>query len=146
MEYDPDRDWREIDDKGFNAHIGPLWYARIDDDSSQVAVKLDQRHINMGGVCHGGVYMSVSDTAMGITAFRAMGRVPCATIDFRSHFLAAAKKDHWLVIQTQVNRKTSDIAFMECEAWSGGRKCFVASGIWKRLNVTAHSAPPKKPG
>ena len=44
MEYDPDRNWREIDDAGFNAHIGPLWYSKVDETSSQVALKLDQRH------------------------------------------------------------------------------------------------------
>lgn len=137
MEYDPSRDWREIDDEGFNAHIGPLWYSPVDDTTSQLALQLDQRHINLGGVCHGGVYMSACDTAMGITAFRVMGRVPCATIDFRSHFLAAAKKGHWLVIEARVNRAAGDVIFMECEAWSGGRKCFVASGIWKRLNIAA---------
>ena len=141
MEYDPERNWRAVDDAGFNAHIGPLWYSKIDEASSQLALRLDQRHINMGGVCHGGVYMSASDTAMGITAFRVMGRVPCATIDFRSHFLAAAKCDQWLVIEARVNRSTGDIAFMESEAWSEGRKCFVASGIWKRLNLPARATP-----
>ena len=139
MQYDPDRDWREIDDAGFNAHIGPLWYSKVDDSSSQMALKLDRRHMNMGGVCHGGVYMSACDTAMGITAFRAMGRIPCATIDFRSHFLAAAKLDQWLVIGARVNRATGDVVFVECEAWAGERKCFVASGIWKRLNIPAHA-------
>ena len=135
ISYLPGRDWKEIEDTGFNSHIGPLRYARIDETTSHVALELTNRHMNTGGVCHGGVYMSVSDTAMGITAFRAMGRVPCATIDFRSHFLAAAKKDQWLVVEARINRATEDIAFMECEAWSGGRKCFVASGIWKRLSI-----------
>jgi acyl-coenzyme A thioesterase PaaI-like protein len=140
MEYDPDRNWREIDDAGFNAHIGPLWYSKVDETTSQVALKLDQRHMNMGGVCHGGVYMSSCDTAMGITAFRVMGRVPCATIDFRSHFLAAAKLDQWLIIEARVNRAAGDVVFMECDAWASDRKCFVASGIWKRLKLPQRAA------
>lgn len=143
MEYDPSRDWREIDDKGFNTHVGPLWYARVDAATSQLALKLDDRHINMGGVCHGGVYMAASDVAMGITAFRSVGRVPCATIDFQGHFLAAAKKDQWLVIESRVNRTAGDVVFMACEAWAGGRKCFVASGIWKRLNLPQQPMPAK---
>lgn len=140
MEYDPDRNWRLIDDAGFNTHIGPLWYSKIDDHSSQVALKIEPQHLNMGGVCHGGVYMSACDTAMGLTAYRVMGRVPCATIDFHSHFLSAAKQNQWLVIVAHVNRATGDVVFMECEAWAGGRKCFVASGIWKRLNVPSNTA------
>jgi len=141
VEYDPDRDWREIKDEGFNSHIGPLQYARLDADTSHLAVKLDDRHINFGGVCHGGVYMAASDVAMGIMAFRDMGRVPSATIDFRCHFLAAAKRDQWLVIEARKNRIAGDVAFMECEGWAGGRKCFVANGIWKRLNLPATPRP-----
>ena len=144
MEYDPSRDWLEIDDNGFNSHIGPLMYARIDDATSQLAVRLDERHINFGGVCHGGVYMAASDVVMGITAFWAMDRVPSATIDFQGHFLAAAKKDQWLVIEAKVNRIAGDVVFMACEAWAGGRKCFVASGIWKRLNLPRQPMPEKR--
>ncbi|MEM9058842.1 MAG: PaaI family thioesterase [Pseudomonadota bacterium] len=145
MKFDPDRNWREVKDGGFNEHLGPLLYAKIDDAIAQLAVLLDQRHINFGGVCHGGVYMAASDVAMGITAHRIMDRRPCATIDFRGHFLAAAKRDQWLVVEARMNRATVDLVFMECEAWAGERKCFVASGIWKLLRTEPGREPDMPP-
>lgn len=139
--YDPDHDWREIKDAGFNSHIGPLWYARIDAGCSHLAILLEDKHINFGGVCHGGVYMAAADVAMGVMAFRDMGRTPSATIDLRCHFLAAAKLGQWLVIEARMNRVAGGVAFLECDGWAGERKCFTASGIWKKLNVPATPRP-----
>lgn len=142
MEYDPNRNWRAVEDGGFNAHLGPVWFSRTDETTSQIALKIEQKHINYGGVCHGGVYMAIADVAMGVTAARAMDRAPCATIDFRGHFLAAAKLGNWLVAEARVNRAVSGIVFMEAELWSSGRKCFLANGIWKRLDAkTGQTAP-----
>ena len=31
MEFDPDLNWKIVNDNGFNSHIGPLKYARTDD-------------------------------------------------------------------------------------------------------------------
>ena len=135
MEFDPNRKWREIDDEGFNTHIGPILFARLDETTWQGALKLVPKHINMGGVCHGGVYMSLADVAMGAAAHSAAGKQRCATIDFQAHFLAAAKLDQWLVAEARLNRLVSGVVFMECELWAGQRRCMRASGIWKLLNL-----------
>ena len=135
MDFDPTRNWREIDDKGFNTHIGPVLFARLDDTTWQGALKLAPKHINIGGVCHGGVYMSLADVSMGAAAHSAADRQRCATIDFQAHFLAAAKLDQWLVAEARLDRLVSGVVFMECELWAGGRRCMRANGIWKLLNL-----------
>ncbi|MEO1491411.1 MAG: PaaI family thioesterase [Pseudomonadota bacterium] len=134
MEIDETLPWREIRSQGFNGHIGPMRIARASETTWQAALLLDARHINFGGVCHGGVYMSFADVAMGAAASETLGRKPCATIDFNAHFMAAAKEGHTLIAHTALNRMVSGICFMECELWAGGRKCMRASGIWKQLS------------
>ena len=111
---------------------GALWIGGVD---PQGALKLAPQHINIGGVCHGGVYMSLADVTMGAAAHSAADRQRCATIDFQAHFLAAAKLDQWLVAEAKLNRMVSGIVFMECELWAGGRHCMRANGIWKLLNL-----------
>ena len=135
MDFNPERNWREIDDKGFNTHIGPILFTRLDQTTWQGALKLAPQHINMGGVCHGGVYMSLADVTMGASAHSAAEQQRCATIDFQAHFLAAAKLDQWLVAEARLNRLVSGLVFMECELWAGGRHCMRANGIWKLLNL-----------
>lgn len=127
--------WRIIDDSGFNSHIGPIRFARIDAKRWQGELDLAPHHINMGGVCHGGVYMALADVTMGAAAYEAAERHRCATIEFQSHFLAAAKLGQTLVCDARLNRLVSGIAFMECEITAGARTCLKATGIWKYLKT-----------
>lgn len=140
MDMDPALAWRTVSDSGFNSLLGPIRFARIDQDTWQGLLDLQQKHMNLGGVCHGGVYMTLADTTMGISAHEASGGQRAATIDFQSHFLAAAKLGQVLTCTARANRVVSGLAFMECELEAGGRVCMRANGIWKAL-----SNPPPRP-
>lgn len=125
--------WRDIQGTGFNAHIGPIRFARIDDTHYAAALLLTDHHINKGGVCHGGVLMSLADVAMGAGSFAAGGDHPCATISFDAQFLAAAKHGDWLFARSEQMRRVRELSFMRCMLHSGGRSVMQASGIWKYL-------------
>ena len=133
MEFDPGLNWKHVQDNGFNSHIGPVRYAR-GEDCWYCAVELVQRHMNFGGVAHGGVLMALADVTMGIGAHSTAGRQRCATIDFEAHLLAAAKRGQMLLCQARLNRIVSGVIFMESQLWAGGRQCMRASGIWKILS------------
>ncbi len=135
MEFDPKLDWRIVDDGGYNTHNGPVRFASPGGGRWLGALELQAKHMNFGGVCHGGVYMSLVDVTMGIAAHEAAEGERCATIDLNAHFLAAAKLGQTLVAEARLNRRVSGVTFMECELWAGGRKCFRANGIWKALNL-----------
>lgn len=135
-------DWRDLRPTGFNAYVGPMRFAEAGEGLWYAALDLDARHMNVGGVCHGGVYMTLADVAMGAAAYEAGGRHPCATIDFQAHFLAAAKQGQTLLAAARLNRLVSGVAFMQCELTAGGRRCMAASGIWKFLT----SRKPALPG
>ena len=134
MDFDPDLKWKCVDDKGFNTHIGPMLYAR-DDECWYGSIDLQDHHINHGGVCHGGVYMALADVTMGIAAYQLSDWQKCATIDFQTHFLAAAKKGQKLVCNARLNRAVGDLVFMESHIWAAGRQCAQSSGIWKVLET-----------
>lgn len=133
--------WEPLRPSGFNAYVGPMRFAPAGEGLWYAALDLDERHMNMGGVCHGGVYMTLADVAMGAGAYEAGGRHPCATIDFQAHFLAAAKHGQVLLATARLNRRVAGLAFMECELTAGGRTCLRASGIWKFLSSRGPDAP-----
>jgi uncharacterized protein (TIGR00369 family) len=137
--------WRELRPTGFNANVGPMRFAPAGEGLWYAALDLDARHMNVGGVCHGGVYMTLADVAMGAAAYEAGGRHPCATIDFEAHFLAAAKQGQTLLAAARLGRLVGGVAFMECELTAGGRRCLRASGIWKFL-ASRQPAPPGERG
>lgn len=145
MELDPALPWRDIRGEGFNAYIGPVRFARASDSEFKAALKIRDVHINVGGVCHGGVLMSVADLAMGAGAFASGEDHPCATISFDAQFLSAAKHGTWLVAHARRLRRVRELCFMEAELWSEGRQVMQATGIWKYLASRRPGTPGKDP-
>ena len=139
MEFDESLPWRTIRGDGFNAHVGPCRIARAGPAEWHSVLEIEDRHINVGGVCHGGVILWMADTTMGTSSFEGGGGRPCATIDMNCQFIAAAKNGELLMVRSRQLRLVRDLSFMECELWSGGRQVARASGIWKYLA----SKPPQ---
>jgi uncharacterized protein (TIGR00369 family) len=140
MDYDPDLPWRRVRGEGFNAHLGVVEIARAGEAEGHAALPIEDHHINVGGVCHGGVLMALADIAMGTSTFEAGGGHPCATIEMNCHFLAAAKRGQRLMARTRQLRRVRELSFMECELWAGGRQVMRASGLWKYLASRAPGA------
>ena len=113
MDFDPDLAWRDIRGEGYNTHIGPLQFAPLGESRWCATVVLDSRHINVGGVCHGGMLLSLADVAMGASTFAAGGGHPCATIQMDGHFIAAAKAGQRLVAVATQLRKVREISFAD---------------------------------
>jgi len=133
MEFDPDLAWRPVKGDGFNAHIGPIRFAELGPGHYAAALDLEARHLNVGGVCHGGVLLSLADTAMGTASYVAAGGRPCATISFDAQFIAAAKHGQTMLADVHQLRAVRDLSFVDCALWAGGRQVMRASGIWKYL-------------
>jgi len=132
VKYDPDLNWRDIHGSGFNHFVGPVRVVEHADGTMPFALMLDDRHTNANGVCHGGVLMSVADSAMGACAFVASGG-PVATIDFECDFISAAPIGEQLYGLAQVVRRARQFVFMEADLYVAERRIFRASGIWAIL-------------
>ena len=132
MMYDDSLPWRDITGQGFHALLGPIQIAEMPDGTMPFALLLDDRHTNANGVCHGGVMMSVADSAMGSCAFHA-AQNPVATVDFECDFLAAGRIGDRLHGIAKIARKARNIVFMESDLYSNDRRVMRASGIWAIL-------------
>jgi len=144
--YDPLLEWRDIKGYGFQELIGPIQLADLPRGEMAFALKLDDRHTNANGVCHGGVMMSVADSSMGSCAFASAGK-PVATIDFECDFLAAGKIGEMLYGTAKIARKARNFIFMEADMYCGERRVLRASGIWAVLaeNSGARDVSKLKP-
>lgn len=133
MDVDLSLPWREIRGEGFNRTVGPIRFVRAGDNEWQATLAIEDRHINTGGVAHGGVLLTLADVAMGAASYEAGGGHPCATIELGSHFLAATKRGQTALAVARQTRGVRDLSFMACEIHAGGRIVMRASGIWKYL-------------
>ncbi|MEL6507359.1 MAG: PaaI family thioesterase [Pseudomonadota bacterium] len=136
-------DWRDALAESFSTLIGPMAFAydpSADNERWYARLTVDDQHLNLGGVCHGGVLLTLADNAMGSAAYMAGGRIPCATIELSSQFIAGVHKGESVIAEAIMTRRTPEIAFLTATLWATQRKsgpdriAMKASGIWKYLS------------
>lgn len=121
--------WEMVDAHNFGRHVGPIW-RRGDALFGFVAAEKHRNHI---GIVHGGMLSTFADQAMGMTAQRATGGKPHATIELNLQFIAAVEPGDFVEAHCDVVRLTRSIIFMRTDLRVGDRTVAVATGIWKIL-------------
>lgn len=134
-------DYTETFRTGFNNYIGPIWVGTRD-EGLHFMMAVEERHLNAGGVLHGGVIMTFADVALGMTVFNGVGKRPCATISMNTDFLAAAKMGEVLEGVATINRKTTDVVFVQGRVYTATRDIATATGLWKLLHTNPKQKDP----
>ena len=104
--------------------LGPWEEGRV-----VMSIKLEDRHMNPGGVVHGGVLTTLMDeaTAHSIATVRGLGS-PLATVDMNVSFISGARPGDELDCEARCLRVGSSVAFSEAEIRRRGRGDLVAKG------------------
>lgn len=116
---------------GFEDLIGPIYGRKDSDDQYRMAFRAGSRHTNPQGVIHGGMMMTVLDTALGFAVFRAIGGKRCATISLNCNFVASGRVDDWLEATATIVRRGRSVVFMRGELMCGDRLLMTGDGVWK---------------
>ena len=100
--------------------------------SCVVECTVGERHLNMGGVAHGGVHATMLDTAMGGTLVSILAKEEwCATAQIDISYLNAVNKGDHLIATAEVVRRGRNLAHLEGTLVdSEGRKVAPAKGTW----------------
>ena len=81
---------------GFGDTLQPS-YRLISDDTASVGLVVDDQHLNLMGLCHGGVLMTLADVAAATGVNVAIGRRGGnPTINLSVDFISAARKGEWI--------------------------------------------------
>ena len=98
---------------------GPL-LARYTDGKFRIGVRLEERHCNAAGICHGGMHATFADLqiAIGIVV-QADVQAFLPTINLSLDYVAPGRIGDWLEGETEVIRTTRNLAFGSCmSAWT----------------------------
>jgi acyl-coenzyme A thioesterase 13 len=94
-----------------------------------MSIKLEDRHMNPGGVVHGGVLTTLMDEATAHTIATVRGlEGPLATVDMNASVLSGARPGDELECEARALRVGSAVAFAEAEVRRRGRGDLVAKG------------------
>jgi uncharacterized protein (TIGR00369 family) len=123
------------DDSGFGRLIGPLYVRKPRDGRTYAwGFRAADKHLNPGGVVHGGMLVSFADQCLGALVYFAAGKKPCSTIDLATSFVAPGRPGDWVECTGSVTRTTRDLVFVTGRVHVGAHTLVDLKGIWKILD------------
>ncbi len=139
---------------GFIGVIGPLYGRQATDGTLNLGFRVEERHCNPMGMAHGGMLVTFADMQLpfGIR-FQGHGLEDnfLPTVNLSVDFLGPAKLGTWVQGETQVLRRTRNLAFAQCMVTADGETALRASGIFKigqemKFGQTSFADLFKQPG
>lgn len=121
---------------GYTDVNGPF-YAKREGDRLVFGFRVEPRHANVVGQCHGGMLMLFADILLPLSArFQAdLDDTFLPTVNLTSDFVASAKVGDWVEGRTEVIRVTRNLVFTQGIISAGGQALTRINGIFKRAGV-----------
>lgn len=116
----------------FIAFNGPL-YARLIGHKIELGFRVEQRHTNPMGICHGGMLATFVDMLVPCTAMYEPGRERrfLPTISLQIDYLGASPLGAWVQGEAQILRTTRNMVFGQGLVSADGAPAMRFSGIFK---------------
>jgi uncharacterized protein (TIGR00369 family) len=113
----------------FNALVGPLYERRRGDEVS-IAVRIEEKHTNSRGICHGGLLATVADLALGYAMLAKTGGKGFVTAHLAIDYAGAARVGDWVESAVDIQRMGSRLAFANGYLLCGEERIVRASAIF----------------
>lgn len=114
--------------------LGPTYLKPHGPHNRIVGLHVAARHLNIGGVAHGGMLTTLADSALGINIAlaRAAKHAPSAqvTVSLTADFLSGARLGEWLEAKVDISRLGARLAYANCGLWVGERQVLRASAVF----------------
>ena len=127
--------WRAWADENFEFETAGPMYFRKDENGPVAALRVARKHMNSGGMVHGGCLMTFADFALFVIAKEAMDNAYGVTIAFTSEFLSSASEGDLLEARGEVLKTGRSLLFVRGLITANGEPCLNFSGTIKRARV-----------
>ncbi|MFN7056358.1 PaaI family thioesterase [Hyphomonas sp.] len=125
--------WTTWPDEPFEYETAGPFYFRVDDKGPVAAFRAVRKHMNAGGVVHGGCLMTFADLALFAIAHDSMDGAYGLTVAFTSEFLDGAREGELVEARGEVLRAGGSLVFVRGIVTSDGRPCLNFSGTIKKV-------------
>lgn len=119
---------------------GPFYLKREDDGTMVAAFRAQQKHMNAGGVVHGGALMTFADFALFALAHSGDDDGYGVTVAFTSEFLSGALEGELIEARGEVMGGGRSITFVRGVITGDGRPVLNFSGTIKKRHKKATTA------
>ena len=114
----------------FLSQNGPLSYKKVD-GKPVLGLRIDERHTNMRGIVHGGMLVTLADSALGTVLYSSRKPPqPMVTVSLTTDFIESAWPGDWVEAHVDVLRIGSRLAYANCYLHVGERRILRASAVF----------------
>jgi uncharacterized protein (TIGR00369 family) len=130
----------------FLSSLGTL-YAKDEGSGVVIGLRIEEKHLNTRGVAHGGMLVTLADSAMGIVIAMSRTPHPMVTVNLTADFADAARAGDWAEARVDIQKIGKRLAFASCQLWVGQKRILRASGIFARAaSVNRSNGSRGRPG
>ena len=115
----------------FIAMLGPLYYKKQEQGCSIIALRIEDKHLNIRGIAHGGMLVTLADSALGIAL--SMSRTPpqpMVTVNLTTDFVDSARPGDWVEAHVDIDRMGGRLAYASCTLRVGERTIMTGTGVF----------------
>jgi acyl-coenzyme A thioesterase 13 len=117
----------------FNELVGPLYQLRRRGKELSIGLRIDKKHMNSRGICHGGVLATLADLSLGYAMHaKSGGKAAFVTAHLAVDYAGAARAGDWVQSTVEIQRVGTRLAFANCYLVAGDRAIVRASAIFAR--------------
>jgi uncharacterized protein (TIGR00369 family) len=114
----------------FVALLGPIFH-KTSGRHHVIGLRIEHKHTNIRGIAHGGMLVTLADTALGIAlSLETDGKRPMVTANLSTDFLDAAHPGDWVEAHVDIQRIGARLAFASCHLMIDGKRILRASGVF----------------
>ncbi len=124
----------------FETLVGPLVFRVEPDGRSRAAFKPEKKHLNGGGVIHGGALMAFADFALFGLSHTALQGAFAVTVTFNAEFVGAGAAGDIVEAEGRVVKQTRSLVFVQGVLSQGDAPILAFSGTLKKIKGPPTSA------
>lgn len=125
--------WKTWDIEPFEHQLVGPFYFRTDEKGPVCSFRAEHKHMNAGGVMHGGCLMTFADFSLFGIAHEQFDDNYGVTVSFASEFLSGAIEGELMEARGDVLRAGKSLIFVRGLVTANDRACLNFSGTIKRL-------------
>jgi uncharacterized protein (TIGR00369 family) len=125
-------------------HAGPLYQKDAPNGGVVIALRVADKHTNMRGIAHGGMLVTLADSALGRNMhLTRKPSAPMVSVNLSTDFLGAAKVGDWLEAHVEIRKHGARLSFAECQLIVDGKVVVRCSGVFAVVGSAANKEVPE---
>ena len=122
----------------FLTMLGPWFYKDIAQENGKTekifGIHIEDKHTNIWGLAHGGMLISMADSALGYNLSRATDPPQkLVTVHLSSDFMASPRPGDWVYTETHIHKIGAKMSFADCYLKVGDKIILKSSGVFAVL-------------